>query len=158
MRGRDAEGHLGGAGRASLAEARSAQFANFQQRLQAGIHHAAQALQSQRHHRPVLAQQRHRVGDGRNGHDFQERRHQPRPSGALQQRLRQLEGHARAAQKFAGIPATGLVGIEHGQRPRNAFRLRHQMMIGDDQVHARALGGFGGGKGADAGVHADDEP
>ena len=33
-----------------------------------------------------------------------------------------------------------------------------QVVVGDDEVDAQALRGFSGGKGADAGVHADDEP
>ena len=132
-------------------------FAKLQQCLQSGIHHPIETPQAKRHHGAVLAHQRDRVGHRRNGHNFQKGRNQPRPSGALQQCLRQLEGHARAAQEFAGIAAIGLVGIQHRQRPRNAFA-RHQMVVGDDQVHPRALGGLGGGKGTDAGVHADDQP
>ena len=50
-----------------------------------------------------------------------------------------------------------MIWINHGQRLRNAVQPR-QVMVGDDQVHSGAPRGFGGGKGADAGVHADDQP
>ena len=58
---------------------------------------------------------------------------------------------------LAGIIATVLVWIHHHQRLRHARRPR-QVMVGDDQVHSRAPRSFGGGEGADASVHADDQP
>ena len=75
---------------------------------------------------------------------------------SIQQRLRDLEGDAGAAERLAGILAACLVGIHHGQRLRHAFGLR-QVMVGDDEVEAAARGGFGGGEGANAGIDADDE-
>ena len=47
-------------------------------------------------------------------------------------------------------------GIQHRQRGRYAV-VFGQVMVGDDQVHTETLRGFGGGEGANAGVHADDE-
>ena len=58
---------------------------------------------------------------------------------------------------LAGIIASLLIGIDDGERMRNAVHPR-QMMIGDDQVHAGAMRSLGGGQGADAGVHADNQP
>ncbi len=55
-----------------------------------------------------------------------------------------------------GILATGLVGIDDGNGLGDALRLR-QVMVGDDEIDATALGCLGGGEGADAGVNADDE-
>ncbi len=71
-------------------------------------------------------------------------------------RLRDLEGDASSAQRLAGILAALLVGIDDSQRLRHAFRLR-QMMIGDDEVDAAACCGFRRGKGANAGIDADDQ-
>ena len=76
----------------------------------------------------------------------------------LQQGLRELEGDPCAAEVLAGIAAARLVGVEDGERVRQAEagNLR-QMMIGDDEVEAQARGGFGSGEIAYAGVHADDQ-
>ena len=41
-----------------------------------------------------------------------------RPAERGQQRLRQLERHARAAQILFEVQAIGPIGIEHGQRRR----------------------------------------
>ncbi len=73
------------------------------------------------------------------------------------QALRQLESHARAAQRFAGIVAARLIGIHYRQSLGHAIGAG-QMVIGDDQVHAQALRCFRRGKGANAHVHADDQP
>ena len=67
-------------------------------------------------------------------------------------------------RNLQGYPQPGWFGLSTASARGTASAyalsplLRHQVVIGDDQVHARALGGFGGGKGADAGVHADDQP
>ena len=53
--------------------------------------------------------------------------------------------------------AAGLVRIEDGERARHAEFRFGQMVVGDDEVEAEFGGGIGGGKGANAGVDADDE-
>src|SRR6266852_8080724 len=58
---------------------------------------------------------------------------------------------------LARIIATVLIWIHYSQRLRNAVHPR-QVMVGDDQVHSGAPRRFGGGKPADASVHADDQP
>ena len=70
--------------------------------------------------------------------------------------LGHFEGDARAAQCLARIRTARLIGIDHGQRSRNALRAG-KMMVGDDQVHAQPSRGLRRSKGADAHVHADDE-
>jgi len=66
------------------------------------------AIQLREH--AILAQQGDCIGDGGDGHNFHERHQQARLifciQPALHQSLRQLEGHARAAQMLAGIVAT----------------------------------------------------
>ena len=98
-----------------------AKFRDFQQRLQPHIHRTPQPLQSKLREHPILAQQRHGIGNRRNGHHFHERHQQPRLIFRLQpplhQSLRQLERHARAAQIFAGIVASLLVWIHNTQAP-----------------------------------------
>ena len=58
-------------------------------------------------------------------------------SSVLQQRLHQLQGHARAAQILLRISAVRPVRIEDGQR-RRQFGFG-QMMIGDDDVDPEPL-------------------
>ncbi len=67
-----------------------------------------------------------------------------------------FERYAGSAELFVGILASRLIGIDDRQRAGNAVGSR-QVMVGDDQVDAEALRGFGGGEGADAHVDADDE-
>ena len=148
---RHAEGDVAGAERT-----RAVEVAVGQQRPQPGIDRLAQAIEPQLGEDAVLAHQRYRIGDGRNGDHLQERRQQALAAGLLQQRLRNLEGHSRAAQRLAGILAALLIRIDHRQRLGHAFRMR-QVMVGNDEVDAAALRGFGGGKGANAGIHADDD-
>ena len=59
-------------------------------------------------------------------------------------------------KRLAGISAARLIGIDHGQRGRNALRAG-KMMVGDDQVHAQAACRFRRSKGADAHIHTDNE-
>ena len=75
---------------------------------------------------------------------------------AFEQCLRQFEGDPGAAQFLAGISASWLVGVEHGDGLRN-FADLGQVMIGHDEIYAHPVRGFGGGKGANAGIHADDQ-
>ena len=80
-----------------------------------------------------------------------------RPPIFFQQRLRNFESHAGAAQFFAGIRASRLVRIQHRQRARQLAGFC-QVMVGHDQVHAHAPRRFRRRKRADAGIHADDQP
>src|SRR5580692_2444714 len=75
---------------------------------------------------------------------------------ALHERLRQFECNACAAQRFAGIFATWLIRIQHRERGGHAV-LAREVVVGDDEVHAEAMRGFGGGEGSNAGINADDE-
>ena len=60
------------------------------------------------------------------------------PLESAQQRLHQLERHARAAQVLLGVAAVRPIGIEHGHG-RRQLRLG-QVMIGDDHVDAQLVG------------------
>src|SRR5208283_2306823 len=62
-----------------------------------------------------------------------------------------------SAKRLAGVAAALLIRINHRERLRHAFRM-WQVVVGDDQVDPSALRGFGSGKGADAGIHADNDP
>src|SRR5262249_46002919 len=66
------------------------------------------------------------------------------------------ERNSGTAKRLAGIITAGLVGIEYGQRVRHTVLVR-EMVIGDDEVEAKSLRGFGGGECANAGIDADDE-
>ncbi len=74
----------------------------------------------------------------------------------LHQSLRHFERYACAAKLLVGIHASGLIGIDHRQRPGHAVR-SGQVMIGDDQVDAEPLRGLGRSKRADAHIDTDDE-
>ena len=77
---------------------------------------------------------------------------------ALEQRLRQFERDGGAAERFFGIAAARLVGIEDRQRRREGHRPpTREVMVGDDEVEAEAPRGFGLREGAHARVHGDDE-
>ena len=112
--GRDAEGHFRRRQRPPVAELR-----NLKQGLEPDVHRPTQTLQSQFREHAVLAQQRNRIGDGCNGHNFHERHQQARLifnvkariQPPLHQSLRQLERHASAAQILAGIITTVLIWI-----------------------------------------------
>ena len=75
----------------------------------------------------------------------------------FEQRLGELEGDSRAAEVFAGVDTICAVRIEHGKRGRQASGFIGQVMVGDDEVDAESCGGLGRGKGANAGVDADDQ-
>ncbi len=68
-----------------------------------------------------------------------------------------LKATPGAAEVLAGVAAAVLVGIEHGERGRQASGCVRQMMVGDDEVDAESRGRFGRGEGANAGIDADDE-
>ncbi len=140
---------------------RRVELRDFEQCAQSHIHRAAQPLDAEACDDAVLAQQRYGVGDSRDHQHLQERGQQFF-AGALgvacfEQRLRQLECHACAAEMLAGIGAIRLVGVEDGERLGQPHGGLGQMVIGDDQIQREPRGFLGGGKGADAGVHADDE-
>ena len=72
--------------------------------------------------------------------------------------LREFERDGRAAERFLGIAAAVLVGIEDGEGSGSGFiRLSAKMMVGDDEVEAEALRGLGLSERAHAGVDGDDE-
>ena len=75
---------------------------------------------------------------------------------ALHQSLRELEGHARAAELLVGIFATVLIRIHNRERFGHAIGTG-QVMIGHDQIDAQTLRGFRGREGANAHVDADDQ-
>ena len=137
------------------------EFRDFEQCSESGIHRRSQTFQSQLGEDAVFSGQRNSIGDSGDRNHFHERLQQPRSiafrNSALDQGLRQLESHARAAQFLARVPATLLIRIDHRQRRRNPLRTG-KVMVGDDQVHAQPPGGFGGSESPDAHVHADDEP
>ena len=132
----------------------------FQQGFEAGIDGRSQAFQSQLGKDAILSGERHRVSDGRNRNHFHERLQQAGSiilrSSPFDQTLRDFEGHTRAAQRFAWIRAARLIGVDHGQRSRNALRAR-KVMVSDDQVHAQPAGCLRRSKGADPHVNADDQ-
>ena len=151
--GRDAKCNVAGAERARAVELAAWPA----ERLQSGIARIAQALQAELGEDAIFSDQRDGVGDGRDGNNLQEGRQQSLAAGGLEQRLRDLESDPGSAERLAGILATCLIGIDHRNGLGDAFGLR-QVMVGDDEIHAATLGSLGGGEGANAGVHADDEP
>ena len=111
----DAEADVSGGERTT----RGVELRYVEERTQAGIHGTAQAVDAEARDDAVLAQQRHGIGDG-GDHQHLEEGRQQLLAGALrvycfEQRLGQLECHARAAEVLAGIGAVGLVGIEDGE-------------------------------------------
>jgi hypothetical protein len=74
---------------------------------------------------------------------------------AFQQRPRQLERHPHPAKILVRIRTTRLLRIQH-RAGRRQLRFR-QVMVRHDHVDAQLVGAFDHGRGADAGVHADDE-
>ena len=129
---RNAEADLGRGRRAVQRD-----LGQLHQRAQAGLDGVRQRRKTQRRDRPVFADQRHRVRDGGDGDQLQERGHQHAAGaraegggiggerrGGVQQRLRQLEGDRRAAEVLVGIGAAGLGGIDDGERSRAAPRRR----------------------------------
>ena len=138
----------------------AADLRNFEQRLQPRIYRGAQRFETEFGEYAILPGQWHGVRDGGDGDYFHERLQERGlisvSEAALHESLRQFEGNARAAQRFAGIFATWLIRIQHRQRGRHAV-LAWEVVVGDDEVHAEAMRGLGGGEGTNAGVHADDE-
>ncbi len=77
------------------------------------------------------------------------------PAERGQQALHQFERHARPAEILFRVTAIPPIGIEHGQRGRQfAFG---QVVIGDDDVDAQLAGALHHLRGANAGIHADDQ-
>ena len=92
----------------ALGDAAVQQPGNFQHGAQAGILGLIQPFQAVLDDDAILADQRHHVGHGRDGHQLQERLQHARqllgrPSERGEQRMHQLEGDARAAQVLVGI-------------------------------------------------------
>ena len=87
----------------------------FQQRLESWIHGTLQRIQPKLCENPILTSERNRIRDGGDGDHLHEGHQEPRVvlrvQSSLHQRLRQLEGDTGSAQIFAGILASGLVGI-----------------------------------------------
>src|SRR4029077_19851959 len=93
---------------------------------------------------------------GADGGDLEERRKKRTAAGFFEKCLSQHESDTRAAEIIAWIRTPGLIWIENSVGAGGTFGTG-QMVVGDDKVEAKAAGGFGGGKGADAGIDADDE-
>ena len=74
-----------------------------------------------------------------------------------QQRVRELEGDAGAAEMLVRVGAAGLRGVDDRDGFGNAFDAVGQVVVGDDEVEAERFGLVGGGEGADAGVDRDDQ-
>ena len=89
-------------------------------------------LEPQRHQNPVFVLQRHDVRHGGQGRQVQilPARLQP------QQRLRQLEGHPRAAQAAEGIVPQQRIE----RRVGGAFLQPQAVVVGHDHTHAQPLG------------------
>ncbi len=121
----------------------------------------AQFAQTQRGDDAIFAAQRNRIGDGGDGRHFEKAWQQfvTRAVGvvALEQGLSELQSDRCAAERLLWITAVVLIRIEDGQRNRNSVVRARKMVVGDDEVEAEALRGFGFGKGAHAGVYSDDE-
>ena len=153
----DAEANVAGSERATC----GVELRDIEQGAQPGVHRTPQAGDAKRGDDAVLAEQRDCIRDGGDDQHLQERGQQLL-AGALgvygfKERLGQLECHARAAEMLAGVGAIGLVGVEDGERLGKTKCRFRQVMIGDDEVQVEARGFIGGGEGANAGVHADDE-
>ena len=69
----------------------------------------------------------------------------------------EFEGDGCAAEGFEGVGAACLGGIDDGEGFGDAQGVVGEMVVGDDEVEAEELRFVGCGKGADAGVDADDE-
>jgi hypothetical protein len=85
----------------------------------------AQFAQAQGGDHAILATERNGIGDGGDGGHFEETWEQL-VSGAmgvvtLEQGLREFERDGRAAERFLGIAAVVLIGIEDGQRNWNSI-------------------------------------
>ncbi len=74
----------------------------------------------------------------------------------LEQRLGQLECHARATQEFARIIAARLIGVENGERIGHAFALG-QVVVGDDQIDTGAPRRISRSESTNPGIDADDQ-
>ena len=108
----------------------------------------------------ILAGERDRIGNGRDGDHFHKRQQHTRLiffiEAALHQSLRDFERHAGAAKLFIRILASRLIGIDDRMRLGHAIG-SGQVMVGNDEIDAEAMRSFGGSEGADAHVHTDDE-
>ncbi len=108
----------------------------------------------------VLPGQRDHVGHGGDGRQFEAGFGNAadllrRPADVRQERLNQLKGHPGAAQILLRIGTVRAVGIEHGERGREAGF--GQVMVGDDDIDAELVGAAHHFGGADSGIHADNQ-
>ena len=112
---------------------------DLEQRRQPRPRRAAQPAEADRREHAVLLDQRHHVGDGADGDEVGVRAQRQRQvdelvAGVLEQRVRQLEGHADAGEVAARVRAE--LGRDDDAVGQVALEL---VVVGDDDVHAERL-------------------
>ncbi len=152
---RDAEAHFAGVGGA-VGESRG-----FEQGAQTWITRVTEAAQSMLHDHAVFPGEGDNVGYCGDRYQLEERLEDAvefclRPSQTGQDRMRQFEGDARAAEVRVGIVAIFAVGIDDGERRRE--RGFGQVMVGYDDVDAEFVGSRDCRSRSNAVVNADDQP
>ncbi len=109
----------------------------------------------------ILSAEGDGVGDGSDGDHFEKGREDFAAGAgfvlAFEESLCELEGDGCAAEGFFRVGAAGLVGIEDGECVGDGVAGFGQVMVGDDEVEAKAACGVGFSKGAHAGVDGDDK-
>ena len=134
---------------------------HFKQRLQPWIDRLAQLLQPEPGEYPVLTCQRDGVCNGCNRYHFHKRSQHALLIFCVQPPLHQSLGDFKcdpsAAKLLVGILASRLIGIDDSQRLRHTVG-PGQMVIGNDKIDPKPLGGLHRRESTDAHIHADDEP
>ena len=153
-RGVDARGHH--EADVVAVDVAAGQPADVDQRAQPDAVRAARQ-QAQAHLRddPVLAHQRHDVGQRADGRHLHERRQEIGAVGAGAERLHQLQRHPDSRQVLVRVAAVVALGVHDRQRARQVHV--GLVVVGDDQVEAQLARALRGLHPADAAVHGDDE-
>ena len=117
---------------------------------------SAQGRQAESRDDPILADERHDVGeraDGRHLDEAGEPTVLPLPTA---QCLDELQGDTDAGEVLVGVGAVVTLGVDDRRRHRQL--VVGLVVIGDDEVHAKFTRAAGRVGAADAAVHRDDQP
>ena len=142
------------------------EFGNLHQGAEAGLDRVREGAETKRDDGSVFAQERDRVGDGRDGDELEEAGDEDVTEAVLfgnradvrrEQGVRQFEGDAGPAEMFVRVRAVRLGRVDDGEGFGKSGGAVGQVVVGDDEVETQGPGFFSGGEGANAGVNRDDE-
>ena len=163
--GRDAEADLGGCGCAI-----ERQIGDTHEFAEAGLDGIGELTEAERGDDAIFPDQRYGVGDGGDGDELEEAGQEARvevveggagiglgPGVSEKEGMGEFEGDGGAAEALEGVLASGLGGVDDGDRMGQAGEVVREVVIGDDEVEAESFGLGRGREGADAGVNGDDE-